>query len=67
MNREANTDAGNQNHGACEEEAVALSDRIGIMKNGRLLAVGTAESLMKQVGCDDFEKAFVSIVKEAEV
>jgi len=49
------------------EEAVALSDGIGIMKNGRLLAVGTAESLMKQAGCDDFEKAFVAIVKEAEI
>ena len=27
------------------EEAEALSDRIGIMKNGRLLAMGTAEEL----------------------
>lgn len=46
------------------EEAQALSDRIGIMKDGRLLAVGTAEELMEQAGTDDFEKAFVSIVKE---
>ena len=46
------------------EEAEALSDRIGIMKNGRLLAVGTAEELKKKAGTDDFETAFVSIVKE---
>lgn len=49
------------------EEAQALSDRIGIMKNGRLLAVGTVEELMQQAGTDDFETAFVSIVKEAAV
>lgn len=49
------------------EEAEALSDRIGIMKKGRLLAVGTAEELKQKAGTDDFEAAFVSIVKEAEV
>ena len=47
------------------EEAEALSDRIGILKNGRLLAVGTAEELMVRAGTHDFERAFVSIVKEA--
>ena len=46
------------------EEAEALSDRIGIMKNGRLLAIGTAEELNKMAGAKDFETAFVSIVKE---
>ena len=46
------------------EEAAALSDRIGIMKNGRLLAVGTAEQLKEKVGAEDFESAFVAIVKE---
>ena len=49
------------------EEAEALSDRIGIMKRGRLLAVGTVEELIKKAGTEDFETAFVSIVKEAEV
>ena len=49
------------------EEAEALSDRIGIMKIGRLLAVGTVEELNRKVGTEDFETAFVSIVKEAEV
>ena len=46
------------------EEAEALSDRIGIMKNGRLLAVGTASELNAMARTDDFESAFVSIVKE---
>ena len=49
------------------EEAEALSDRIGIMKDGRLLAVGTPEELKEQAGTRDFESAFVSIVKEAAV
>ena len=47
------------------EEAESLSDRIGIMKDGRLLAVGTAEELKQRTGAKDFESAFVSIVKEA--
>ena len=46
------------------EEAEALSHRIGIMKNGRLLAVGTAEELKRKAGKTDFEAAFVAIVKE---
>ena len=49
------------------EEAEALSDRIGIMKDGRLLATGTAEELKEKAGTDDFETAFVSIVKEGAV
>ena len=46
------------------EEAEALSDRIGIMKDGRLLAVGKVGELNAKAGTDDFETAFVSIVKE---
>ena len=46
------------------EEAQILSDRIGIMKNGHLLAVGTVEELKEKAGTTDFETAFVSIVKE---
>lgn len=49
------------------EEAEALSDRIGIMKNGSLLAVGTVEELNRKAGTKDFETAFVSIVKEGEL
>ena len=45
------------------EEAEELSDRIGIMKNGSLLAVGTVEELNQKAGTDDFETTFVSIVK----
>jgi len=47
------------------EEAEALSDRVGIMKSGRLLAVGTVEELNRKAGTKDFETAFVSMVKEA--
>ena len=46
------------------EEAEALSDRIGIMKSGRLLAVGTAEEIKNRAGTQDFESAFVAIVRE---
>lgn len=46
------------------EEAEKLSDRIGIMKDGSLLAVGTAEELMINAGTKDFENAFVTIVQE---
>ena len=49
------------------EEAEVLSDRIGIMKEGRLLAVGTAEELKEHAGTGDFETAFVTIVKEASL
>lgn len=49
------------------EEAEALSDRIGIMKEGKLLVVGTARELMEQTGANRFENAFISIVKEATV
>ena len=46
------------------EEAEALSDRIGIMKDGRLLAVGTVDELKRMTNAENFETAFVSIVKE---
>ena len=48
------------------EEAEALSDRIGIMKEGRLLATGTADELKAKAGAADFEAAFVAIVKEGK-
>ena len=48
------------------EEAEALSDRIGILKSGQLLSVGTARELKEKAGCGDFETAFVSIVKEGK-
>ena len=45
------------------EEAEALSDRIGIMRGGRLLALGTAQELKALAGKEKFEDAFVAIVK----
>ncbi len=45
------------------EEAEALSDRIGIMKDGALIAVGTAEELKARMQRDRFEDAFVAIVR----
>ena len=48
------------------EEAEALSDRIGIMKNGRLLICDTADNIKKSAGADNFEQAFIRVIKEAE-
>lgn len=45
------------------EEAEELSDRIGVMRGGKLLALGTAEELKALAGKDRFEDAFVAIVK----
>lgn len=47
------------------EEAETLSDRTGIMKDGKLLSLGTIEELKLKAGTDKFEDAFVKIVKEA--
>ena len=48
------------------EEAEALSDRIAIMKSGKLIICDTAENIKKVAGADRFEEAFVRIVKGAE-
>ena len=45
------------------EEAEALSDRVAILKNGRLLACNTPEMIKKTAKTDRFEEAFVRIVK----
>ena len=45
------------------EEAEALSDRIAIMRDGRLLICDTAENIKKTAGTDNFEAAFINIVK----
>ncbi len=44
------------------EEAEALSDRIGIIKDGKLLFVGTKQELFSQTGKQSVEDAFVHIV-----
>lgn len=45
------------------EEAEALSDRIAVMKAGRLIALDTAEALKVQTGMATFEDAFIQLVK----
>lgn len=48
------------------EEAEALSDRVGILTAGRLIALGTVPELLAQAKEERFENAFVTIVKEAQ-
>lgn len=43
------------------EEAEALSDRVGVMAGGKLLAVDTAAGLTARAGAPTFEDAFVRI------
>lgn len=45
------------------EEAEELSDRIGVMKAGKLIGLGTADELKEQTGEDTIEKVFVKLVK----
>ena len=48
------------------EEAETLSDRIAIMKDGKLLVCDTADKIKETAGTDTFEQAFVRIVKGVE-
>ena len=48
------------------EEAEALSDRIAIMKDGKLITCDTPDNIKEQTGMDTIEKAFVSIIKGAK-
>ena len=45
------------------EEAEALSDRIAIMKDGKLLVCDTAEKIKEKAQTDSFEQAFIRVVK----
>ena len=45
------------------EEAEALSDRIAIMKEGRLLVCATAEEIKARTGAEKFEDAFIRTVR----
>ncbi len=45
------------------EEAEALSDRIGVMKDGHLLTSGTAVELYGMTGTSRLEDAFIALVK----
>lgn len=46
------------------EEAESLSDRVGIMKDGRLLLCDTVANIKNIADTDSFEQAFIRIVKE---
>ncbi len=48
------------------EEAEALSDRIGVLKDGRLLTMGTPAELMEQTGTNRVEDAFIRLVREVK-
>ena len=45
------------------EEAESLSDRVAIMKDGKLLVFDTSEQIKKMAEVDKFEEAFIRIVK----
>ena len=47
------------------EEAESLSDRVAIMKDGKLLICETAEKIKEIAKTDNFEQAFIRIVKGA--
>ncbi len=49
------------------EEAEALCDRIGIMQAGRLIALGSVAQLKAQSGEENFERAFIKLVREGQV
>lgn len=49
------------------EEAEALSDRVGIMKDGRLLLCDTPQGIKEKTGAKSFEEAFISVVRGAEL
>ena len=49
------------------EEAEKLSDRVGIMRDGKLLAIGTVEELNERAGTDNFEDAFLYLVREGAI
>ncbi|MCM1370656.1 MAG: ABC transporter ATP-binding protein [Clostridium sp.] len=49
------------------EEAESLSDRIGIMANGKLVLTGTSKELIKKAKTKNFEDAFVTIATGGEI
>lgn len=48
------------------EEAEALSDRLGVMKNGRLLFTGTVKEMKEKTRTEKIEDAFIKMIKEAK-
>lgn len=45
------------------EEAEALSDKVAIMKDGKLMVCESVQEIKARAGTDDFEQAFIRIVK----
>ncbi len=45
------------------EEAEALSDRVAIMKSGKLIVCDTVDNIKKTADTDSFEQAFIKIAK----
>lgn len=48
------------------EEAEQLANRIGIMKDGELVALGTAKQIIEKVGASNFEEAFLRLAGEED-
>ena len=46
------------------EEAEKLSDKIGIISKGKLVAIGTSKEIMKQAKVNNFEDAFIELAGE---
>ena len=44
-----------------------MSDRIGIMSNGELMAIGTTAELKMKTNTDKFEDAFIALAGEGGV
>ena len=49
------------------EEAESLSDKVAVMVDGRIKAMGSVEELKEQTGADNLEEAFVCIAQETSV
>ncbi len=49
------------------EEIEALCDKVAVLANGKVKAVGTVEEIKSVGGTDSFEEAFVRIVTEADL
>ena len=49
------------------EEVEALSDRVAVMAEGKLAAIGTVEELIAQTGAKNFEDAFIALATQEGV
>ena len=49
------------------EEAESLSDKLAVMKGGRILFTGTGEEMKRKAGCEKFEDAFIRLVTEEKI